>query len=228
MITLVSTPRADVTWFDSTEHMSHVLRRRLMIAAAGIAAVRLARAQSSSKVYRIGYLGIGNSPYVASASSVDPSRLSLMYQDAFREEMRKHGWIEGKNYVMDRRYEEGKPERYPALAKELIDLGPDVLMSVQTPGIRALMQATRTIPIVMIAPGDPESTGLIASYAHPGGNVTGLAFDVDLGTYLKQVEMMREIIPNLSSIAVFINPLARLPTTAPLAVWLPQSRRRSG
>jgi putative tryptophan/tyrosine transport system substrate-binding protein len=96
-------------------------------------------------------------------------------------------------------------------------------MSVLTPAIRALIQATSEIPIVMVAPADPVGAGLIASYSHPGGNVTGLAFDVDLGTYLKQVEFMKEIVPNLSSIAVFANPSARLQHLGPVAAAIDSS-----
>ena len=195
--------------------MNH--RRLFLTVVGGWLSSRLARAQVTGKVFRIGYLGLGSDPE-PTRSSTDPlDMLRRAPMDAFRNAMRNAGWIEGSHYVIDRRYEEGRPERYPQLAKELVSLGPDVLMSVQTQGIRALMQATQTIPIVMLAPGDPAGSGLVASLARPGGNVTGLAFDVDLGTYIKQVEVMREVMPNLTSVAVFANPAARLPPVAPLA-----------
>jgi putative ABC transport system substrate-binding protein len=196
--------------------MSHHHRRRLLVVVAGILASTLTRAQQpSTKVYRIGFLAPGAAVLATTSEVADAIR--QQGRDAFRQAMQRSGWVEGQNYVIDRRHDEGRPERYPNLAKELVEIGPDVLMSVQTPGIRALMQATRTIPIVMIAPGDPVGAGLIASLAHPGGNVTGLAFDVNLGTYLKQVEFMKEIVPQLASIAVFANPAARLPPVEPVA-----------
>jgi putative ABC transport system substrate-binding protein len=192
-------------------------RRFFLTAIGAMVYAPASRAQIAGKVYRIGYLGLGLDPELTRASTDPLDVLRRAPMDAFRHAMRSAGWIEGSNYVIDKRYEEGRPERYPELAKELVSLGPDVLMSVQTQGIRALMQATPTIPIVMLAPGDPAGSGLVASLARPGGNVTGLAFDVDLGTYIKQVEVMREVMPNLTSVAVFANPAARLPPVAPLA-----------
>jgi putative ABC transport system substrate-binding protein len=177
-------------------------------------------ARSGDKLYRIGFIGMGVDPRDGKQPPQGPG---LRYLDAFRQGLRERGWVEGENYILDRRYEEGRPERYPQLAQELVQLKPDVLVTIQTPGIRALMGATQTIPIVMIAPGDPVGSGLVGSLARSGNNVTGLAFDIDLGTYLKQVEFLREIAPGLSAVGILSNPLAALPPVEPLAQGISQS-----
>jgi putative ABC transport system substrate-binding protein len=187
---------------------------------SGVLALAASVARSADKFYRIGFIGMGTDPRGGNQPTQGPGP---QYLDAFRQGLKERGWVEGENYILDRRYEEGKPERYPQLAQELVQLRPDVLVTIQTPGIRALMGATQTIPIVMIAPGDPVGSGLVGSLARSGNNVTGLAFDIDLGTYLKQVEFMREIAPNLSAVGVMSNPLATLPPVAPLTQGISQS-----
>jgi putative ABC transport system substrate-binding protein len=92
-----------------------------------------------------------------------------------------------------------------------VESGVDVLLASSTAPIRALMQATQSIPIVMVAPGEPVASGLVASLARPGGNVTGMAFDIDLGTYLKQASFLRQIVPNLGALAIVVNPAAKPP-----------------
>lgn len=193
-------------------------RREFLLAAGGLLVASVAHAQSAGTVYRIGYLGLGR--------SVTSPRRQAQF-DAFRQGMHTAGWIEGQHYVMDMRFDEGRPERYPALAKELVGRGPHVLLGLQTPAIRALMQATKTVPIVMIGPDDPVRDGFIASHARPGSNVTGLTFNVDLGIYVKQVELLKEILPNLSSIAVLYNPSARFPVTDALVTHLASLRLRT-
>jgi putative ABC transport system substrate-binding protein len=172
--------------------------RRRLLGSMGLVLVApaLAWAQQPGRVYRIGFLGIATPTPELLKQSLVP----------FREAMRGHGWIEGQHYVIEQRWAEGKFERHPELARELVGLGADVLMAVTNAGIRALMQATQTLPIVMIAPSDPVGDGLVASYARPGGNVTGLAFDIEASNYLKQVDHLRQIVPKLASIAVFANP----------------------
>jgi putative ABC transport system substrate-binding protein len=183
-----------------------------MIGGALAAPVASFAQQQAAKVYRIGYLGV--------VMPTPEGRKQGL--DLFHEAMRKHGWIEGQHYVIEERWAEGRPERYPEQARELVKLGVDMLMSLQVPGIRAAMQATQTLPIVMIAPSDPVGGGLVASYARPGGNVTGLSFDVDLSNYFKQVDFLKQIVPNFSSIALFSNPDARFPSVASLTVALPK------
>jgi putative ABC transport system substrate-binding protein len=177
------------------------MRRREFVAAiAGAFAAPLACAQQPGKRYRLGFLGGGS-----------PSEGVTKLLGTFHQGMRERGWADGTNYVFAAKWAEGKPERYPELARELAASGADVLLATFTAAIRALMQATQTIPIVMIAPGEPVASGLIASLARPGGNVTGMAFDIDLGTYLKQVEFMRQIVPNLARVAVVVNPASAPP-----------------
>ena len=173
--------------------------------AAGALAAPLTHAQSASKRYRVGFLAVA-SPTPEFVKSIEPFHLG----------MRGLGWIEGTHYVSEMRWAEGKAERFPELARELVASAPDVLLAVTTSAIRALMQATKTIPIVMVAPGEPVASGLVASLARPGGNVTGMAFDIDNGTYLKQVEYLRQIVPNLASVAVFVNPATHPPQVATL------------
>lgn len=175
-------------------------RRKFMAWAAGALAVPLARAQSASKRYRVGFLAVGS-----------PTPELVKFFEPFHHGMRELGWFEGRNYAFEIRWAEGKPERYPQLARELVDAGSDILLATQTGPLRALMQATKTIPIVMVAPGEPVASGLVVSLARPGGNVTGMAFDIEIGTYLKQVDFLRQIVPNLATVAVFTNPAARSP-----------------
>ena len=187
-------------------------RRQFLIAAGALLAAPLARAQSAGKRYRVGFLA---------GSSLTPEFVQLI--EPFHLGMRDLGWIEGTNYITEIRWAEGKPERFPELARELVAAGPDVLVALLTSAIRALMQATKTIPIVMVGPGEPVASGLVASLARPEGNVTGMAFDIDNGTYLKQVDFLRQIVPNLASVAVFANP-----SLAPQVATLPGAISASG
>jgi putative tryptophan/tyrosine transport system substrate-binding protein len=148
-----------------------------------------ADAQQQTKVPRIGYLG------GASLSAI-PKRV-----EAFREGLRELGYVEGKNIVIEWRWAEGKPDRLPDLAAELVRLKVDLIISagpVVTPSLKA---ATKTIPIVMAQDNDPVGNGFVASLARPGGNITGLA---TLAPELsgKQLELLKEIIPKLSRVAV--------------------------
>ncbi len=172
------------------------MKRRDFV-ALGLSAldVSLARAQQAGKQYRVGILGVASPIPEVLKASLQPFQLG----------MRELGWVDGTHYVTEVRWAEGRPERFPALAEELVLSNPDVLIAVQTGPVRALMQATRTIPIVMVGTGEPVASGLVSSLARPGGNVTGMAFDIDQGTYLKQVDLLRQIVPNLASVAVFVN-----------------------
>ena len=148
-----------------------------------------------------------------------------MWQDSLRD----HGWVEGKNLITDRRYAEGHDERLPALAAELIALKPDVLVGSGPQVAVALKSATATIPIVFVAVLDPVGMGLVQSLSRPGGNITGLA--TSAGSLVgKQVEILRELVPGASKIALLVNPgnpmhrllLAEVPSTARnLGVALP-------
>ncbi len=169
-------------------------RRHFVILALGALAVPLAAiAQQAGKVWRVGFLGAG------SASSWK-SRI-----DALREGLRDHGYVEGKNLVIDFRWADEYYDRLPALAAELIRLKVDVLLTHGTPGSRAAKQATTTIPIVMVLVGDPVSTGLVASLARPGGNLTGSTFfSHELAA--KRIELLKEVLPRIRRMAVLVNP----------------------
>ena len=149
----------------------------------------IAEAQQSKKVPRIGYL----------TPSISVNR---SYSEAFRQGLRDLGYVEGKNLVIEWRANEGKLDRNPALAAELVRLKVDVIVAVGSGEIRAAKEATAAIPIVMIRGGDPVGSGLVASLARPGGNITALAI---LRPELsgKRLELLKEIVPKLSRVALF-------------------------
>jgi putative ABC transport system substrate-binding protein len=154
-----------------------------------------AAAQSPGKVPRVGYMNPG--------SSSDPVRLRRL--EAFRQGLRELGYVEGRNIALEPRWAEGKYDRYPALAADLIRLKVDVIVAVGGRATQDAQQATRTIPIVMSVAQDPVGSGLVASLAHPGGNVTGtglMAPDV-VG---KQLEVLKQVVPKVSRVALLWNP----------------------
>ena len=128
------------------------------------------------------------------------------FYDAFIAGMRAHGWVESQNLVIHRRYAEARQEPARVAAEELVRLGVEVIVVSTTAATLAARQVTSTVPIVMTVPSDPVAVGLVVSLAKPGGNVTGLSF---VGTELagKQVDLLREAIPGLASIAVIANPM---------------------
>ena len=160
----------------------------------GLLAAPLAAEAQAGKVARIGYLVTG------SLESLEPTRV-----DALRQGLREHGYLEGQNILIEYRAADGRVERLPALAAELARLKVDVIVAVATPAGRAAQQATTTIPIVVVAMGDPVRDGLVASLARPGGNVTGSTF---LGPELvpKRLELFKEALPSISRIAVLWHP----------------------
>jgi len=153
-----------------------------------------ADAQRLTTVHRIGWLGGGSPP-----TGPNPSL------EAFRQGLRDLGYVEGQNLVIEYRYAEGKFERFPALAAELVRLPVDVIVTGGVNAARAAQQATRTIPIVLAAGGDPVGLGLVASLARPGGNLTGLSL---MGSELegKRLELLKEAVPTVSRVAVLVNP----------------------
>jgi putative tryptophan/tyrosine transport system substrate-binding protein len=173
------------------------IRRRefIRLAAAAAATCRplSARAQPSGQIWHVGFLG--------AASAAKYTNLV----DALRAGLRDFGYIEGKNIVINFRWAEGNNQRLPELATELVNLQPDVLVTHGTPGTSAAKHATTTIPIVMAVSGDAIATGLIKSLAQSGCNVTGTTF---FGPELaaKRLELIREAIPNISQVAVLVNP----------------------
>jgi putative tryptophan/tyrosine transport system substrate-binding protein len=152
----------------------------------------MVEAQQPGKVPRITYLS------AASASS------QVTYLEAFRQGLRELGYSEGKNIVIGERYAEGKRDRLSEFAAELVRLKVDIIVTGRPTVTRAAKQATATIPIVMAYDIDPVGDGFVASLAHPGGNITGLS---SLGPELsgKQLELLKEIVPKLSRVAVLEN-----------------------
>jgi putative tryptophan/tyrosine transport system substrate-binding protein len=160
-----------------------------------------AEAQQTKKVPRIGFLG--NSTPALGENLIGP----------FREGLRELGYVDGKNLLIEYRWAEGKYERFTTLIAELIALNVDVIVTAGTPASLAVKKATTSIPLVMIAVGDPVGTGLITSLAHPGGNVTGLtSIAADLEG--KRLELLREVVPTLSYVAVFWNPASAFQVVA--------------
>jgi putative ABC transport system substrate-binding protein len=157
-----------------------------------IAAPLAARAQQAGKVHRIGFLG--NSTPAHEANLVGP----------FREGLRELGYVEGRNILIEYRWAEGKYERFPALIRELIALKVDVIVTAGTPASLAVKKATTSIPLVMVAVGDPVGTGIVASLAQPGGNITGLT-SLSPNLEGKRLELLREVAPGVSHIAVLWN-----------------------
>jgi len=166
----------------------------LITALALLAAPLAAEGQQFAKIPRIGFL----SPH--SASDVGVSRLG-----AFRQGLRELGYVEGQTIAIESRWAEGKYDRLPGLATELVGLKVDVIVTYAPPAIQAAKQATATIPIVMAGIVDPVATGFVASLARPGGNITGLSLMApDLVG--KQLEMLKGIVPKVSRIALLGNP----------------------
>ena len=169
-------------------------REFILFGGATVAWPLAARGQPSGKNYRIGFLG------VTSYAEYEGRRV-----DALLAGLRQLGYEEGRNIVIHYRWAESRYDRLPELATELVKLDVDVLVTHTTPGSRAAKQATSTIPIVMAAVGDPVDGGLVASLARPGGNLTGLTFFF-AEVSAKRVELIKEAIPTLTQVAVFVNP----------------------
>jgi putative ABC transport system substrate-binding protein len=125
--------------------------------------------------------------------------------DALRAGLRELGYVEGKNVVIEYRWAEGKYDRLPGLAAELVSLKVDVLVTAGTPGALAAKQTTTTIPIVMAGTGDAVATGLVSSLARPGGNITG-STDFVPELMAKQLELLKEVMPRSGRVAVLVNP----------------------
>jgi len=176
-----------------------VNRRRLIRLLGGTTAATLiaspsAWAQSSGKRRRIGFLG--NSTAALEANLIEP----------FRDRLRALGYEEGRNIDIEYRWADGRYERFPDLISELLAAKVEVIVTAGTPAALAVKKATTTVPLVMVAVGDPVGTGLVTSLAHPGGNLTGLS-SIAPDLEGKRLELLREIIPTVSHVAVFWNPV---------------------
>jgi putative ABC transport system substrate-binding protein len=171
------------------------VRRREFITLLGGAAVAwplAARAQPSAKMPTIGYLGSGT-----------PATQG-QWTSAFLQRLRELGWIEGRNIEIEYRWAEGRSERTTDLAADLVRRKVDIIVTAGTAPVLAAKRATSVIPIVFPLAGDPVGTGLVASLARPGGNVTGLSLQFpDLAG--KRLELLREVVPSLRRLAIMAN-----------------------
>src|SRR5438034_1513915 len=167
------------------------MRRRNFITLLGGAAVwpLAARGQQSNKIFKIGFIATGGVP---------------LYMNAFYDALHALGWVEGKNVIYEARYAENRLDRLPELAAELLRLNVDVIVAGGTPAPLAAKRATATVPIVMTAAADPLGSGLVASLARPGGNVTGLSL-MSADLVGKRLELLKQVLPGLSSVAVLWN-----------------------
>ena len=192
--------------------MRPTLFRRTTIAALLLFAAPLAaQAQQTGKVWRIGFLG-----NQAATSATSPSIA------AFREGLQGLGYVEGKNLIIEYRWGGEDYDRLPGLAAELVSQKVDVIVTNGTPGCLAAKRATSTIPIVMAAVGDPVRSGLVASLARPGGNITGLSlqvFELDI----KRTALLKEVAPTVSRVA-FLG----VPGTQPADVTESARREQDG
>ena len=148
----------------------------MAVLLGGFVVAQTAAAQPAGKIKRIGYLSSN-------------SRASG-FHESFQEGLRELGWIAGQNIEMVYRFADGKTERLPQMAAELVRLRVDIIVAQPTTAVQAAKDATSTIPIVMVNVGDPDRIGLVDSLAHPGGNVTGVAFGVGLDSIVKALELL--------------------------------------
>jgi putative ABC transport system substrate-binding protein len=161
-----------------------------------LAAPLAAGAQQARKVYRIGV--------VASTTHFTP---------AFQQGLRELGYVEGQNVIVEQRSTQGRSDRFPELVAEVIRLNVDVLVVSGIFGVRAAQKATTSIPIVFLGVGDPVGSGIVASLAHPGGNITGTSIALGEGFAGKWVQLLKEAAPNVSHVAVLwnsANPTAKM------------------
>jgi putative ABC transport system substrate-binding protein len=172
--------------------------RRNLIVALGAGALAMpfsSFAQQQMKIWRVGFLASRHLDFVDSDYNYGP----------FRQGMRELGYVEGKNVIIEWRSAEGNNERLAGLASELVNLKMDAIVTAGSPATRAAQKATTTIPIVMGSIADPVANGFIASVAQPAGNITGLAnMAVDVSP--KQLEMLLDMVPKLSRVALLVNP----------------------
>jgi putative ABC transport system substrate-binding protein len=165
----------------------------ILVALTLLLHVVIADAQQAQKMFRIGFL-----------DSSTPSGIAVLV-DALRQELRKLGWTEGKNFTFEFRFAEQKRDRLPQLAAELVRLNVDIIIAPAGPSVLAAKEATKTIPIVMTNPADPVGEGMVSSLARPGGNVTGLSsLGVELNT--KRLEILKDTIPKLAQVGLLRSP----------------------
>jgi putative ABC transport system substrate-binding protein len=176
--------------------MTKLTIKDMIVLLVALLASGLSYAEQPTRVYRIGLPWTGQP---------EPSTLQLI--EVFRQELRNLGYVDGQNVSIEVQWHSPeRPDLLPGIANNLVRSGVDVLVAGSTPQIIALKQATKTIPIVMVAPSDPVGTGLVQSLARPGGNVTGLAW-MQHDIIGKSLQLLKEIVPKMSRLADLWNPL---------------------
>jgi putative ABC transport system substrate-binding protein len=167
------------------------MKRREFITLLGGAAAaawsRVVWAQQAGKTHRIGWL--------------QPGPIPDQWVKGFRQGLQEFNYIEGKNLIIDYRWGDGSFDQLSAMAKELVDLSPDVIVSINSVALLALQRATTTIPIVMLGTADPVSLGLVRSISRPGGNITGMSVMAPELSQ-KRLELLKEVVPNLNRVTV--------------------------
>ena len=164
----------------------------ILLGGAALAWPLAGHAQQVGRMYRIGYL----------LEPARPDEVASLLR-ALEESLRELGYVEGRNLVVERRFAAFKYDRLPDLAAELVRLKPDLIVAGSSPGVAAaLKQATTTVPIVIVGAIDPVGTGLVTSLARPGGNITGLSISTGPEFLAKQLEILYEIVPKLSRVAI--------------------------
>jgi putative ABC transport system substrate-binding protein len=190
------------------------------IALAGVAALGIlpgpleAVAQPAEKVHRIGFLSFAPPPPPSERTAQQCPTTGGVNWDGMIEGLRQHGYVLGRNLVVECRYPEGQEDRARSLAAELVGMKVELIVAASTLNVRAAKLATSTVPIIMVGVIDPEGRGLVASLARPGGNVTGIAEDAGRQIAGKYLQLVREVAPRTSRVAV----LAYL-MDPPEAVW---------
>lgn len=177
-----------------------VSRRRVLVLGAGILVASGGIAQQRSKPRRIGFLGT-----VIPTPEVRQFTVNHLWRG-----LGDFGWREGRDFVLEERWADGRLERLPELANELVAAKPDVIVVGLPDAAVAAKQATRTIPIVTVLTFDPVRHGLIESYARPGGNVTGLSYDAGGTLGEKLLDLLKQAVPGLARVAVLWNPDSRM------------------
>jgi putative ABC transport system substrate-binding protein len=170
-------------------------RRELLAALGGAAAWPLAaRTQQVGQIYRIGFL------------ANDPTIPLQLAGRAFLDGLRESGFIEGKNIIVERRFAEGRPDRYAELMAELVRLAPDVILTSSNEATLAAKRVNTKIPIVMVNVSDPIRQGILTSLAHPGGNITGVIMEDSAELAPKRLQFLKDGVPKISKLAVLLNP----------------------
>jgi putative ABC transport system substrate-binding protein len=174
--------------------LAGLMRRRILL--TGLAALLFTCAVGAQQTPKIGIITLGvpaSSPYL----------------EEFRQGLREHGYIEGKNIVLEYRFAQGYADKLPVLVAEIVRLNPDVIVTEGTPTVLAVSQATKKIPIVMAVGTDPVKAGFASSLARPGGNITGLTLTGAERT-AKQLQLLKESLPSASTVAVIYGPRANI------------------